>query len=452
MKKPTKKIIFYIGNSYNFRSTLIGHLYEISQVYPVILLSEKLDSETEKALKNKELFPKLEKIIPVNFFTSKNNLFFNNIRVYRLSKNIIKQYKPDVVILPSDMSYLFGLYLLRFAKKINALKIAIQTCSVENEAMSAEWVDLTNAALRFPQFFPLWLRKIFVKCRKYFGHFVFYWILPLLVGEKPFLGKSSYILRKGKSGMREIDYQIVFSEKDYDLFLKDGVPKKRLYVLAHPLIRRSREIFNKIYLNKLKEYKKNTKIISLMMPEDNVLGFEKNDHHLIISKKDREKNHIEIIKLISQILFDWEIYIKPHPDTKNFSQFKKDLELISKNIKVTDPEEPADKYIEMADVIVSLPLSISTVLFTAFLQCPQKPIISLDFHQEFLGDYYKNFNGIDYIDNKEKFVDTLKAIKNNTYQKKHEKKNDKSGKFFIDTNEAIETLYTKKFLHPKINK
>jgi len=63
-KDTCKKIIFYTSTPRNFRTTLIGYLYEICQVYPVILLCEELDFETEEILRNKELFPKLEKIIP----------------------------------------------------------------------------------------------------------------------------------------------------------------------------------------------------------------------------------------------------------------------------------------------------------------------------------------------------------------------------------------------------
>jgi len=72
------KILFYTSHSFLFRSTVIGHLYEISQKYPVILLSEKLDEETEKVIRNKKLFPKLEKIVPVEQYTGKKMNFFTS--------------------------------------------------------------------------------------------------------------------------------------------------------------------------------------------------------------------------------------------------------------------------------------------------------------------------------------------------------------------------------------
>jgi len=76
-KQPKiKKVLFYTSVRRLFRTTLIGYLYEIAQVYPVVLLSEKLDEETEKVIRNKKLFPKLEKIVPVEQYTGrKMNLF-----------------------------------------------------------------------------------------------------------------------------------------------------------------------------------------------------------------------------------------------------------------------------------------------------------------------------------------------------------------------------------------
>lgn len=441
--KKIKKVLFYTHTPRAFRSTLIGHLYEISQVYPTILLSEKLDSETEEALRNKELFPKLEKIIPVSQFTGpKMNLLAKNRYLCELAENITQNYKPDIVISASDTHSFFELYLMRFAKRIKAINIAIQPTMTAGKKSTLR-VDLNNAYLRFPSFLPLWFRLYLVKIRKYFGHFIYYWILPLMVGEKPFFGKSSHILRKGNSGMRDSDYQIVFSKRDCDIYLKDGVPAEKLYILSHPLFRKTREFFEMAYLNRFKKIKKTEKIATLMLPEEEP-GFRRKDYSLIL-KKERERNWIETVKLISQTLLGWEIYVKPHPDIKNFSKIKKDLESLFANIEVLNPQESADKYIEIAEVIIGLPLSASTTLFTASLQSPGKPIISLDFHQELLGDVYKDFEGIEYIDTKEKFINILETIRDNEYQKRYQKHPEElRPREFPNTVEILKYLLQKK--------
>jgi hypothetical protein len=244
--------------------------------------------------------------------------------------------------------------------------------------------------------------------------------------------------------MRDADYQIVFSKRDYGIYLKDGVPDEKLYILSHPLSRESREFFEKVYFNKLKKYEKNEKSLILLMPTETDLGVDKNNR-LIVSREDREKNYLEIVKLINNVIPDWKIYIKPHPDTKNFEKIRENFKLISNNIEVVNPKELIDKYIQIGNVIIGLPLSASTALFTAFLQCPGKPIISLDFFHELLGDTYKNFEGIEYIDTIKDFVSILEKIKNNCYQKIIQiKKRPKEDKEFFSTVEMIEFLFNNK--------
>ena len=438
-------VLFYVGNPYIFRSTFIGHLYEISQTYRVILLSEKLDHETEKILADKKLFPKLEKIIPVNQYPEKKKTLFNLLalfvehkRLRDLARNVVQRYKPNIVIAPSDYYTIFELYLFRHAKRIGVLKIAMQTSNVCVSKTKRIWVDLTNAYLRFPRFLPLFIRLFLVNCRKYIGYIFYCWIFPLFVGEKPLLGKSSFILGNGISGMRDADYQIVFSERDYGIFINEGVPREKLYILAHPLARGARSFFEKAYLNNEKKNKKNGKITTLFIPTEIKLRFRKKDYSLISTKKG-EETWMETVKLISEILSGWKIYIKPHPDTKNLNGIKEKLESISKNIEFTHHKEPADKYIKLADVIMNLPPSISTVLSSTSLQYPEKPILSLDFHQEILGDYYKNFEGVEYINNKEKFVSVLKKIRDNKYRKEYRKSKRKLAGF-LNTVELLKYL------------
>jgi len=446
-KAKIKKILFYTSIPRAFRTTLIGYLYEISQVYSVVLLSEKLDSETEKILSNKIFFPKLEEIVPVHQYTGpKMNLFSKNQYLCKLAKDVIKQYRPDIVVTANDM-YSFEMYLMRFAKRTNTLKITLQPSNALDSITRARWVDLINAYLRFPSFLPLRPRLFLTKCRKYLGHFLYYWILPLLAEEKPFFGKSSYILRRGDSGMRDADYQIVFSKRDYDTFLRAGVPVEKLYILPHPLARKNRDFFERIYFEKLKKHKKDRKVVTLMIPTEVEFGFRRKDCSLIL-KEEREKNWLETIKLINETLSEWKIYIKPHPETKDINKVKEGLESISKNIEVVNPQESADKYIEIANVIIGLPLSASTTLFTASLQCPKKPIISLDFHQELFGDVYRDYEGIEYIDNVEKFIDILESIRDHKYQKKYQKnRKEIRAREFLNTVELLEYLFHKKNEH-----
>lgn len=437
------KVLFYTGNPRAFRTTSIGNLYEISQVWPVVLLSEKLDLETEKILKNKKLFPKLEKIIEVCQFSGKKmNLFSENIYLYKLARNIIEKHKPNLVIFPTD-TYLFDFYLMRFAKKIKAINIILNSDHRLAPAKEISLrVDLTNAYFKLPAFLPFNLRFLLIKIRKYLGYFLYNWILPLTVGQAPFFGQASRILYT-LSGFRA-DYRIVCSKEDFELSLKEGIPAEKLVLLNHPLERKiTKRFFERIYFSNPKpKTKTKEKSLTLLYPEESY-GFKRDDHSLI-SEKEMVKSRIKMVNLIANTLRGWRIFIKPHPATPQAKELKNIFESISSLITFTNPAEPVDKYIEMSKVVVGLP-PVSTVIFTTSLKCPEKPLLSLDLPpQEIFGDLYQDFEGVEYIENEEKFIKILKAIGDNKYHQKSKIKSEPEG--FSGTVELLEYLLRSKKL------
>ncbi|HUT72473.1 MAG TPA: hypothetical protein VMW89_17525, partial [Desulfatiglandales bacterium] len=134
-------------------------------------------------------------------------------------------------------------------------------------------------------------------------------------------------------------------------------------------------------------------------------------------KEERRKLRIEIVRIVADILKEWKIFIKPHPLLKISTEVRSLFTSISEQIVITEPEEPTDVYIEVADLIIDLPRSASTTVYTALIQSQQTPILSIDIDGEFCGDGYKNFNGIEYISSKENFINTLELIKNGKYTK-----------------------------------
>lgn len=249
-----KRVLFYTSTPRIFRTTFIGHLYEISQVYPVVLLSEKLDPETEKILNNKALFPKIEEIIPVRQYTERKiGLLAKNRYLYKLAKNIIWSYKPDIIITDNDMCS-FELYLLRFAKKIKAINICFQGAFMGGKMEQAALrINLVTAYLKMPFFLPFRFKLLLEKIRRRLAHLLYYWIMSLTVGQAPFIGKSSVKLWNCNVGFRDADYYVVFSKRDYNFRINDGIPAEKLYILSHPLSRDTRAFFEKAYLRKSKK-------------------------------------------------------------------------------------------------------------------------------------------------------------------------------------------------------
>ncbi len=397
-------ILFYTSISRSFRTTLIGHLYEISQVYPVILLTEELEPDLQKLINDKSLFPRLEAIIPVHQHTGpqKSPLARHRYLASR-AKELVRKYNPQVVITANDL-YPFELYLIRAAKKTRAKTITIQPGMATESAAVRRWLD-AEAAYSLPlKFLPLSLRVRLVQAEKILEHFFIYYFLPVLSGNLPFAGKTSFVLGTGTAGERA-DYQVVFSQRDYEIHLKDAIPREKLLILSHPYLR-NKKIFN--LLSPARRSGKKEKSVAVMVPSDIKVGFRKRDFSPIPMLK-RKKEWRELISIIQQHLPDWKIYLKPHPATKNPSDLQRVFIKVS-NTVLLDPQTPAEISMANADLIVGLPLSTSTTLFTASLRWPQTPIISLDTEEEFLGNYYKDFPGIDYVTSKTELEEKLKLI------------------------------------------
>jgi hypothetical protein len=432
------KVLFYTNTQRAFRATLIGHLFEICQVYQVVLLSENLDDTTLSIINDKSLFPNLLEIIPLHQYTgSHKSLFHKNRYLYHMCETVINNFKPDIVIASSDWQSLFEMYLMRFAKRANILSVTFQdVCSDEMKNIGL-WINLINAYTKMPEYLPLWIRLCIVKLRAYCGHILIYWLLPILNMDIPFLGWESFILYKGHSGTRDSDYHVTLSERDYDISRKNGVPPDKLYILPHPLTRQSKYIFQKLVLSQISNKNNCTQKTVVVLLNEVEIGFTKTNYSLI-NKEIRVQMEITVFHTLLKILNGWNIIVKPHPMIENYQEKKKRIESISHRIKVVDPNEPIDKYIELADVIVGLPRSTSTALFTASLQCPEKPILSLDLHDEFSGDFYNNYDGIEYVNTINDFVNILANIRDNTYARCTAKREEPHANHFSNTIEIIE--------------
>jgi hypothetical protein len=444
-----KKILFYTNNLRTFRSNLIGYLYEISQVYPVVLLSEKLDSKTENLLKDKNLFPKLEEIVHVGQYDQDKGIWKKQASLCNSAKMFVEKYEPDIVIAPG--SFFFESYLRRFASKKGALTINFMGLTPFRDIK--EYISFRMGLSIYsatPSFLPMFVRRAFIMTKKIIGQFFYYWILPISAGQMPFVKTPSSIFWWDFSRSRGADYFLVFSGRDKDILTDNGMPKDKIIVLAHSLVGsgEGRKFLRDVYVkkdSKLEDSKR--KIMTIMWPALPTM-YIKGEGYKIISEKDTEDFHAKNVKTIVDVLKDWKIFIKPHPMVKGepyqFKRIHETLEPLSKLIAIADPDESAEDYIERSDVIMGFQPACTT-LFTASIQCPEKPIFALDLKGELMADFYKDFKGVEYIDNEKRFVDILKLIRDNKYKKsdKEFEKSESSEKEFSNAVELLEYLSQK---------
>lgn len=407
-------ILFYTSVPRSFRTTLIGHLYKLASEHAVVLLSEELDQFTEEIIKNKKLFPKLETIIPVHQHTGeRKSLFTKNRELAALARSVIEEYKPSLVITANDL-YLFEMYLFREAKKANAVKICIQAGLAADPLRTPKWLELIDAELHYPKYLPLFLRRGIIKMRKLIGHGLYHWLLPLLNFQKPFFGKSSYILRRDESGMRDADFQAVFNEREWEIYHRSGVPERKLVLLPHPLVT-DKKFFDHFLASPLQPMSSTEKTALIVLPGDIEVSVRRN--FTFISNERRLENWRKLLQIIQSNLPDWEIVISTHPATKNYDRLKDELESVSPKVKMLELNGPVESYLKSAEAIIGFPPSLSTLLFAASLQYPKKPILSLDPYRELMGDYYKDFPGIDYTTSKIDLEEKLKLIHSGKYKK-----------------------------------
>lgn len=444
-KKPL--VLFYTNTARAFRTTLIGHLYEISQVYRVILLSEALDSDVQKILKDTTLFPNIEKIIPVNLHNiPKRNLISQHKYHYKTAKQVMYETMPDILVTSSDWHSIFELYLMRFAKQLGVLKVTIQdTLNIDQMKKISKWVFFMNIYRKTPTFLPMILRRLLIQYRRYLGYIIYHWLLPLVAGQKPFFTLNSYVLFRGCTGLGDSDYHVVLSKRDYNLNILNGVPASKLLVLAHPITRDAKRIFEKmIRTEKLSGIKNGKSMVVVMLGAESI-GIKRKSYALI-TEEERTDGYLKILRIVLDVLHDYRIIIKPHPLIKHIDNKRRLLSKLSDNIEFVAPTEAADKYIEIADVVMELPRAASTTLYSATLQCPNKPIIALDLQDDFLGDCYRNFLGIEYIDSVDGFVEILEKIRDNRFAKKVCACNETIFNQFLDTVDMLEYLLKSKHM------
>lgn len=414
------RILFYTHSARAFISSLIGHLYEIVQEYPVILLTESLHEGYADLLRDRQRFPKLERVETVNGLGfSLRTLLWSNRRWHRLARNMIRQTQPTLVVTENDMSSLFDMYLLREAKKSGAKCLTIQAMSQPADVEMQKFMELRHIYREGVCVSGLKrnFRVIGNRSRKRMGHYLVHYLLPWLAGERGLRGRSSYVLRKGASGLRDSDLNLVPTPLDFRTHVAMGISAKRLAVLPHPLLR----VPHRLYFVDPEDAQPSAQLngqesILVLLPSE-PLGFHRHDYALI-GREQRRQTRLAIIHLLCEQFPTWRVIVKPHPDCGTLEEVRDYLGAVVEAVTVVSPSMPVEPYLKVCDVILDLPLSNTTALFTAACACPDKPIISANVDDEFYGDHYKNFPGVDYVDSMQELEALLHTIRAGTYQKK----------------------------------
>jgi hypothetical protein len=404
-------ILFYTSNSKNFRSTLLGYLFDLQKCdnIQIILLVENFNNDLNLFLSDKSIFPKIIRIIYVGQYD--NGTLFNFLhfkKLHRIVKDAIRDFNPILLIVSSDFHSIFELLICRFAK-LNKTKIISIACSntISDMKTTAEWIRMYTLDVRY-KFIPKFISKIIFNSKTWFNHFIVYNLSPLSIGITPFYGYSSYLLMRGQSGMRDADFQLVYSNQEKINFIKSGVNKNIIYNIKHPYF----NINEKYPLNNFFNDSK-LNIDFLIIHPAELVGYNNSDFSLI-SQTTRIKINLELLSIINNLFPKSNIYIKLHPDvSKNiYDLLYCEYLRISKNIIFIDPKSPIESYFFNTKVIIDFPRSGSTSIFLSTVFKPNILKISADVFQEFWGDNYKNNKSVKYTNSLNDFKNVLTSYKN----------------------------------------
>lgn len=440
--KAPIRILFYPHSARAFSSSLIGHLYELARQYPVVLLTERLPANYAALLENQEFFPQLVRVEVVSGLGfSVWDLIRNNRRWYRLARDVINQTKPQLVVTENDMSSLFDMYLLREAKAAGVKCLTIQGMMQTEATEMRKFVELLYV-YRDGGARPRWQRLVlawFYRIRQWLGHFLVHYLLPWSAGTDALRGSSSYLLRQGASGLRDSDLNLVPSLQAFQSHTASGVPPNKLAFLPHPLARVPHALyFVPTDTGPARPTPSGEKTILVLLTSVQ-FGFHRHDHSLI-SAEQRRETRLQIIRLLHRIFPAWQIVVKPHPDCGKLETVQQHLSAVSDIISVLPPSTPVEPHLKDCDLILDLPLSVTTTLFTAACAYPDRPVISANVDNEFYGDHYRDSPEIDYVESMPALETLLRSIKNGTHRKSVPAALPPGLKSFPTTNAAVHYL------------
>lgn len=433
------RILFYPHSARALTSSLIGHLHEVSQQHPVVLFTEPLPEPYLAHLRNRDLFPGLERVEVVRSFGfSVSELLSEHRRCLHLARGCIDEVSPSLVIGENDMSSMFDMHLMREAKRLGLPTLTIQSMGQLRDGPFRSIAEL-NAVYVGGKEPPRPLasaRRWKYRARKELGHFLVHYLLPWSAGQPALRGASSYVRRAGVPGMRDSDLHLVQSAPQLKVFTEAGVPTRKLGILRHPAARIASEVFFPPgALTQGMNPGARRRILVLLSPQ--ALGIERGSLR-VISGAVRRRLRLAILTAIQDTLPDWEIIVKAHPDFGSIRAVRAYLGTMPANVSVADPSNPVEPYLPICHAILDLPAPTTSALVTAVSTSPLMPVIAADLDRDVLGDQYSDWPEVDYVDSMEALTDLLESIRDGRYRRRPAVPDDGSPvKTFDNTCQAV---------------
>ncbi len=399
-----REVIFFCpGPEYLFWGMGVYYLWELSQLYRVVLILDFPFTQLQ-GLERLKQSGVLYDFVPLPSFPKRlpsvGRAYLKHKHFSTTSKTVFARYQPRAILQHTDLEP-SNIYLFEDASLNAAVRIRYMPSMVLTDAYSNYSLMRSMIVDRISQdwHIPYWLALAYFGSKKAGSFWVNYSLLPFLFRRSEFRPRIRAVARKNKPFYKEntrgyFDYNLTHSEKERLILLGDG---EASLVIKNPLNHIGDEANR--YLYGVVEQREDI----LLLPAGGEIDYIK--HARAMSDEDVIQyvaaNWLRAIDIIHKQFPTYKLFLKLRPGQDDVL-FPRAVQLmVEKNdgITVIPPEENAQKLILGAKVVVS---TFSTTLWWASFLRSKRILISLDLFNVPCGDWFADgFGGVCYFDSLE---------------------------------------------------
>lgn len=396
VNRRQKPVLFFCpGPEYLFFTTGIFYVWELAQLYNVVLLLDFSFKKLEilERLKEEDI---ILDYLPLDCPTETVSLIskFKKHRHYcKKSKTLFKKYQPAAIIQHADIAPI-NIYFFEEARSQKIRRIVYTASLILSDQNSAIGILilLQKAKLAKKRKLPLWLAGYCYEIKRLTGYYINYCLLPFVNKGHFFKPRLNAVCKNGRwynDSRNYFDHYITHSGKERKAICE--ITSAPVTVIQLPMTNFDDEVFDFLYGSVAQED------MILILPTsgeiDYIVKTQKTSRDVVAEhyfEKWTQAINIIAAKFPS---FKVGIKFKSNEDIDLYKQYLRLSDLDGK-IAVIPPEEDTNALILKSRVVVS---TNSSVLWWADFLQSERVLISLDLFEQPSGNYYEDVDGVLYF-------------------------------------------------------
>lgn len=396
VNRRQKPIVFFCpGPEYLFFTTGIFYVWELAQLYNVVLLLDFSFKKLEilERLKEEEIILDYLSLDCPAETVSLIRKFKKHRHYCKISKTFFEKYQPAAIIQHADIEPI-NIYFFEEARSQKICRIvytASLVLSGQNTAIGT-LILLQKAKLSKKRKLPLWLAGYCYEIKRPTGYYINYYLLPFVNKGYFFRPRLNAVCKNGRwynNSKNYFDHYITHSEKERKAIRE--ITSAPVTVIQLPMTHFDDEVFDFLYGSVTQE----NMILVLPTGGDIDCLMKSQKMSRAVAVKHYFEKWIESINIIASKFDSYKVSIK-FKYNEDSDLFKHHLSLSDSNerIAIIPPEEDTNALILKSRVVVST--NSSVLWWAGFLQS-ERVLISLDLFEQPSGNYYEDVDGVLYF-------------------------------------------------------